>query len=94
MTIQIGLLAEASLAKRTLEWFLLVMDISDVTLKVTGDAEAPLAVLAFVWLLAGVRPQVSRQVRRSRKDLAAKFAGISVLRLETGLHADRIRWQI
>lgn len=63
MTIQVGLLAEASFAKRALERLLLVVDVSDVTLEVAGDAETPLAVLALIRLFASVRPQVSCQIR-------------------------------
>jgi len=62
MSVQIGLLAEASLAERTLEWSLLVVDVPDVPLQVTRNAEGSLAILAFVRLLPGMRPQVPCEI--------------------------------
>ena len=38
MPVQVGLLSKASVAERTFEWLLLVVDISDVSLQVGGDA--------------------------------------------------------
>lgn len=90
MPVEIGLLTEAPLAQRTFEGFLLIVDVSYVTLQIAGDAETSLAVFTFVRLFTGVRPQMSRQVRRTREHLAAELAGISILGSETGLHADRV----
>lgn len=91
VSVQIGLLAETPFAQRALERFLLVMNIPHVTLQVARDAEAPLAVLTLVRLLARVSPQVPRQIGRPGEHFTAELARVSVLRLQTCLHADRIR---
>lgn len=39
MAVEVGLLTKTAVAQVTFEWFLLIMDIADVTLKVWGDAE-------------------------------------------------------
>ena len=93
VSVQVGLLSETPLAERALERFFLVVDVPHVALQVAGDAEAPLAVFTLVGLLAGVRPQVPRQVGGSGEHLAAEFARVSVLGLETGLDADGVRWK-
>ena len=53
--VQVGLLSEASVAERTLEGLLLVVDVPDVPLQVGGDGEGALAVLTLVRLLTCVR---------------------------------------
>lgn len=78
MTVQVGLLAEAAVTQWTAERSLSVVDVSDVTLKVRGDTEAATAVLAAIWLLAGVCTQVTGQVRRARERLAAIPARVPV----------------
>ena len=93
VSVQVGLLPETPLTERALERFLLVVDVPHVALQVAGDAEAPLAVFTLVGLLAGVRPQVPRQVGGSGEHLAAELARVSVLGLETGLDADGVRWK-
>ena len=50
--VQIRLLAEAPIAQRTFERFLLVVNVANVTLKIGGDGEGTLAVFAFVRLFA------------------------------------------
>ena len=79
VSVQVGLLTEAPVAKRTLERLLLVVDVPDVPLEIGRDGEGPLAVLALVRLLAGVRSKVAGQVGRSGKDFAAKLAAIAAL---------------
>lgn len=54
MTIQVGLLAEALLAQMTPEWTFLVVNVSDVTLQIAGNAERSFAVLALVGLFSSV----------------------------------------
>ncbi len=81
MTIEVGLLAEATLAEGALVRLLLVVNVPHVTLEVRRDAEAPLAVLALVGLLASVGPQVASQVGRPREHLAAKLASVPFFRL-------------
>ena len=49
-----------------------------MALEVRGDAEGPVAFLAFVRLFSGVSSQVSRQVGRARKMLPAILARISM----------------
>jgi len=77
--VQIRLLAKASLAYLTLEGSLLVVDIPHMALQIRGYAKGTFAVFAFVGLLARVRSQMPRQVRRSRKDFSAKLAGVAIL---------------
>ena len=60
------------------EWFLLVVDIADMSLQIGRDGEGAVAVLALVRLLARVRPQMAGQVGRAREDLSAKLARIAV----------------
>lgn len=91
VSVQIGLLPETPFAQRTLERFLLVVDVPDVALQVARDAEAPLAVLALVRLFTGMSPEVPRQIGRSGEHFTAELARVSVLRLETCLDADRVR---
>lgn len=54
--VQVGLLAEAPVAERTLEGLLLVVNVPDMSLQVGGDGEGALAVLTLVRLLTRVRP--------------------------------------
>ena len=56
------------------------MNVAHVPLQVGRDGERAVAVFAFVRLLARVGPQVARQIGRSRKDFAAKFARIPIPR--------------
>lgn len=91
VSVQIGLLPETPFAQGAFERFLLVVNIPHVALQIARDAEAPLAVLALVRLLARVSPQVPRQIGRSGEHFTAELARVSVLRLEASLHADRIR---
>ena len=84
VSVEVGLLAEAALAEMAAEGLLLVVDVAHVALEVGADAEAALAVGALVRLLAGVRPQMPREVGRSREDLAAELAGVAVLGLAGG----------
>ena len=77
MPVKVGLLAEASITKRTLERFLLVVNVPDVPLEIGGDGKWPFAVFALVWLLSCVGAEVSGQVSRSWKDFATKFAPVS-----------------
>ena len=79
MPVKVGLLAEASITKRTLERFLLVVNVPDVPLEIGGDGKWPFAVFALVWLLSCVGAEVSGQVSRSWKDFATKFAGVPIL---------------
>jgi len=51
VSVQVGLLAKATVTKRTLERLLLVVDVPHVALKVGGDGEAALTILALVRLL-------------------------------------------
>lgn len=44
VTVQVGLLTEATITQVALEGFLLVVDVADVTLQVGGDAEGAVAV--------------------------------------------------
>ena len=60
--VQVGLLPEAAVAERALEGLLLVVDVPHVPLEVGRDGEGPLAVLALVRLLPGVRPQVAGEI--------------------------------
>ncbi len=83
VSVQVGLLAKASVAERTAVGLLLVVDVAHVALEVRGDGEGPLAVLAPVRLLARVGAQVSGQVGRSRERLAAVLAAVA---LRLGLH--------
>lgn len=53
--VEVGLLAEAPVTDVALEGLLLVVDVAHVALQVAGDGEGPLAVLALVRLLTGVR---------------------------------------
>lgn len=75
--VQVGLLAEATITKLALEGLLLVVDVPDVTLKVGGDAERPLAVLTLVRLLSSVGAQMPRQICRSRENFAAELASVT-----------------
>lgn len=95
MSVQVRLLTEASLAKRTLERLLLVVDVPDVSLEVAGDAEGPLAVLALVGLLPGVGSQVPGQVCASGKDFPAEFARVPVFGLQSGVsHCNGVRVRV
>lgn len=60
MSIEIRLLAEASLAQGALEGSLLVVDVPDVTLQIAGYTERSFAVFTLVGLFTGVGAQVSR----------------------------------
>ena len=51
VSVQVGLLSKAAVTKRTLERLLLVVDVPHVALKVGGDGEAALTILALVRLL-------------------------------------------
>ena len=84
VAVQVGLLAEAAVAQRTFEGFLLVVDVAHVALQVGRDGEGTLAVFALVGLFPGVRAQVARQVGRAGEDLAAEFAGVALLELVDG----------
>lgn len=44
VTVQVGLLAKASITQVALEGFFLVVDVANVTLQVGGDAEGAVAV--------------------------------------------------
>lgn len=44
VTVQVGLLTEATITQVALEGFFLVVDVADVTLQVGGDAEGAVAV--------------------------------------------------
>lgn len=85
VSVQIGLLPETPFAQGAFERFLLVVNIPHVALQVARDAEAPLAVLALVRLLAGVGAQVSGQVCGSGEHLAAKLARVPILHLAVGV---------
>lgn len=67
--IEIRLLAKGAVAELAAEGPLLVVDIPHVPLQVRGDAEGPIAVLARIRLLAGVRPQVPREIGRAGNTL-------------------------
>ena len=54
------------------------MYVPDVSLEVGRDGEGPLAVLSLVRLFPGVSPEVSGEVGRPRKGLAAKLASVAV----------------
>ena len=60
--VKVGLLPETPVTQRTLERLLLVVDVPDMPLEIGRDGERPFAILALVWLLSGVRPQVAGQV--------------------------------
>ena len=55
MSIQVGLLPETSFAEGTFERFLLVVNISYMSLQIRADGEGPLAIFAFVGLFPGMR---------------------------------------
>ena len=92
MPIQVRLLAKTALAEGTLERLLLIVDVAHVTLQVTRDAEAALAVLAFVGLFTRVGPQVPRKISGPGEYLTAEFARVTVLRLETRVYCYRVGW--
>jgi len=56
------------------------VDVARVTLEVGRDAERALAPFTPVRLFTGVRPQVTRQVRRPREHLAAVATPMSPAR--------------
>ena len=55
MPIQIGLLAETTIAEWTFKGFFLVMNIAHMSLQIGTDAKGPFAIFAFVRLLASMR---------------------------------------
>ncbi len=74
--VQVCLLPKTSVADRTLERLLLVVDVPNVSLEVGGDAERTLAVLTLVRLLSGVCAQVTGQIGRAGEDLSAVSAAV------------------
>lgn len=76
MPVQVGLLAEAPFAQRTLERFLLVMDVAHVPLQIGRYAERTFTIIAFVRLFARMRPKVTGQVGAARKHFLTKLARI------------------
>ena len=58
MSVKVGLLAKASFTQVTLIRLLLVMNISNMSLKIRRYGKRPFAKLALVGLFAGVRPQM------------------------------------
>lgn len=79
MPIQIGLLAKAAIAQMAFEGSLFIVNVTDVPLQITRDAERTLAIFALVRLFAGVRAHVTRQICRSRKHFATIFACVAIL---------------
>ena len=53
------------------------MDVPHVPLEVGRDGEGPLAVLALVRLLPGVRPQVAGEIGRPGKRLSTELARVA-----------------
>lgn len=80
VTVEVRLLAETAIAERAAEWSLPVVDVADVALEVRRDAETAPTVPTPVRLLTCVRPQVTGQVRRAGKRLAAVEARVPVNR--------------
>lgn len=76
VSVQICLLTETPVAQWTLEGFLFIMDVPDMSLKIGGYAEGSLAILAFIWLFSGVSSQVTSQICRSGKHFSAEFTGV------------------
>lgn len=66
------------------------MDVANVALEVARDTERPFAVFALIGLLAGVRPQVSRKVRRPGEYLTAELARVPVFRLQASGDSGRV----
>lgn len=81
VSIEVGLLAEASVALVTFERLLLVVDVAHMALQVGRDTERAFTVLALVGLLPSVGAEVPRQVGGAGEDLPAELAGISLLHL-------------
>jgi len=90
MAVEVGLLAETSLAQRARERTLAVVDVADMTLQVRRDAKRTLTVAAAVRLFTRVSSQVTGQVRRPRKHLAAEPTAVAVrMRLLLSLTGSR-----
>ena len=86
VTVQVCLLAKAPFTKMTFVWFLLVVDISHVTLQVRGNRERSFTELTLVRLFTSVGAQVPCQVGRPGESFATILAAIPffVLFCQTG----------
>lgn len=79
MSIEVGLLSEASVTERALERLLLVVNVSYVPLEVRRYAEGSVAVLALVGLLTRMGSQVTSQIRRPWENLTTELARVFLL---------------
>lgn len=67
VTVQVGLLTEATIAQVALEGLLLVVDVADVTLQVGGDAEGAVAVFTPAGRAEAVHLNGYKMARKNSK---------------------------